>query len=44
MLPHIGSATFDTRTKMSRIAAQNLINVLEGSGAVRSVDTGDKSI
>jgi glyoxylate reductase len=44
MLPHIGSATFDTRTKMSRIAAQNLINVLEGSGAVRSVDTGDRSI
>jgi glyoxylate reductase len=41
VLPHIGSATFDTRTKMSRIAAQNLINVLEGSGPVRSVNTGE---
>jgi glyoxylate reductase len=30
LLPHIGSATFDTRRNMSRVAAQNLINVLEG--------------
>ena len=30
LLPHIGSATFDTRRRMSRIAAQNLINVLGG--------------
>ena len=43
VLPHIGSASFDTRTKMSRIAAQNLINVLEGYGPVRSVNAGDTS-
>jgi glyoxylate reductase len=30
LLPHIGSATFNTRRNMSRVAAQNLINVLEG--------------
>jgi glyoxylate reductase len=41
VLPHIGSATVDTRTKMSRIAAQNLINVLDGSGPVCSVNTND---
>jgi glyoxylate reductase len=39
LLPHIGSATFDTRTKMSRVAAQNLINVLEGSEPIFSVNT-----
>ena len=39
LLPHIGSATYDTRTKMSRIAAQNLINVLEGSETIYSVNT-----
>ena len=39
LLPHIGSATYDTRTKMSRIAAQNLINVLEGSEPIYSVNT-----
>lgn len=39
LLPHIGSATYDTRTKMSRVAAQNLINVLEGSEPIYSVNT-----
>jgi phosphoglycerate dehydrogenase-like enzyme len=43
VLPHIGSATINTRTKMSRIAAQNLIYVLEGSGPVCSINTEDGS-
>jgi glyoxylate reductase len=51
LLPHIGSATFDTRREMSRIAAQNLINVLEGVAPIypvnrrvsyRNLRTGDK--
>lgn len=28
LLPHIGSATFSTRTKMAEIAAKNILNVL----------------
>lgn len=31
-LPHVGSATAETRTKMANLAYQNLINVLEGVG------------
>jgi glyoxylate reductase len=30
LLPHLGSATFETRSRMSRIAAENLVAVLEG--------------
>jgi glyoxylate reductase len=30
LLPHLGSATFQTRANMSRIAAENVIAVLEG--------------
>ncbi len=30
LLPHIGSASIETRNKMSKIAAENIINVLEG--------------
>ncbi len=30
LLPHLGSATFQTRSNMSRIAAENVIAVLEG--------------
>ena len=30
LLPHIGSATFVTRTKMAEISANNLLNVLNG--------------
>jgi glyoxylate reductase len=30
LLPHLGSATFQTRARMSRIAAENVIAVLEG--------------
>lgn len=28
LLPHLGSATFSTRTKMAKVAAENLLNVL----------------
>ncbi|MFT4203563.1 MAG: D-glycerate dehydrogenase [Chitinophagaceae bacterium] len=30
VLPHIGSATFETRSEMSRIAAENIVAVLKG--------------
>ena len=30
LLPHIGSATYQVRSRMSQIAAQNIIAVLEG--------------
>jgi len=29
-LPHIGSATFQTRSKMAQVAAKNLLDVLAG--------------
>ena len=34
LLPHIGSATRETRGKMSELAAQNLLNVLMGKAPV----------
>ncbi len=33
LLPHIGSASIDTRNKMSEIAASNIIHVLNGCQA-----------
>ena len=30
ILPHIGSATFQIRSKMARVAAENLLNILNG--------------
>ncbi len=30
LLPHIGSATIETRDKMAELAAQNIVNVLSG--------------
>jgi glyoxylate reductase len=30
ILPHIGSATYQTRSKMARVAAENLLNILNG--------------
>ena len=30
ILPHIGSATYQTRSKMARAAAENLLNILNG--------------
>jgi glyoxylate reductase len=29
LLPHIGSATYETRSKMAEVAARNLLNVLD---------------
>ena len=31
LVPHIGSASVDTRIRMSELAATNIINVLEGN-------------
>ena len=39
IIPHIASATFHTRTRMSEIAAQNIINGLEGKMPVSLVNT-----
>lgn len=39
IIPHIASATFQTRTRMSEIAAQNIINVFEGKMPVSLVNT-----
>jgi glyoxylate reductase len=34
LLPHLGSATFSTRTKMAEVAAKNLLNVLNGKNPI----------
>jgi glyoxylate reductase len=34
LLPHIGSATLSTRTKMAEVAAKNLLNVLNGKNPI----------
>jgi glyoxylate reductase len=39
LLPHIGSATMATRSKMAEIAAENVISVLQGKGALNPVTT-----
>lgn len=38
LLPHIGSATFETRNKMAELAAKNVINVLKGKKAITAVN------
>jgi len=38
LLPHIGSATNETRTKMALMAAENVINVLNGKKAITHVN------
>lgn len=38
LLPHIGSATIETRTKMGEIAAKNIINVLSGKNPISAVN------
>lgn len=38
LLPHLGSGTDETRDKMARIAARNIIGVLEGQGEVFRVN------
>ncbi len=37
LLPHLGSATFDTRDRMALLAAENVINVLTGKAPVTPV-------
>ena len=39
IIPHVASATFHTRTRMSEIAAQNIINGFEGKMPVSLVNT-----
>ena len=34
LLPHIGSATFSTRTKIAEVGAKNLLNVLNGTSPI----------
>jgi lactate dehydrogenase-like 2-hydroxyacid dehydrogenase len=34
LLPHIGSATFRTRSKMAEVSANNIVNSLFGKGTV----------
>ena len=38
LLPHLGSATHETRAKMSSLAAENLLNVLAGKKPVHGVN------
>lgn len=40
LLPHIGSATQETRARMSMLAAENIIAVLEGKKALTPVNVG----
>lgn len=37
LLPHIGSATYEARTKMALLAAKNVISVLKGKKAITPV-------
>lgn len=37
LLPHIASASFDTRSKMSEMAAQNIVAVLGGQAPINSI-------
>jgi lactate dehydrogenase-like 2-hydroxyacid dehydrogenase len=41
--PHIGSATFQTRSKMSQVAVQNLLNVFDGKPPVFLVNNEIKN-
>lgn len=38
LLPHIGSATLETRDEMAKLAAKNIINVLSGKKALTPVN------
>lgn len=37
LLPHIGSATFQTRSKMAEVSANNIVNSLIGKGTVYEI-------
>ena len=43
LLPHIGSATVETRSKMAEMAARNIIEVLQGRPAINPVNTVGES-
>lgn len=38
LLPHLGSATLETRDEMAKLAAKNIINVLSGKKAITPVN------
>jgi glyoxylate reductase len=38
LLPHLGSATIETRTKMARLCAENVIRVLDGKSPKTKVN------
>ena len=38
LLPHIGSATFMTRSKMAEVAANNIVNFFNGRGVVHKIN------
>lgn len=40
LLPHIGSATHETRTQMAELAAKNIVNVLTGKNPMTPVTKG----
>lgn len=40
LVPHIGSATLETRTGMAVLAAENIVGVLKGNGPKTPVDLG----
>jgi len=44
ILPHIGSATIQTRSKMSEVAALNIHNILEGKSPLFIVNKNSKDV
>ncbi|MGN6614565.1 MAG: 2-hydroxyacid dehydrogenase [Candidatus Nitrosocosmicus sp.] len=40
LLPHLGSPTFTTRTKMAKVAAENLLNVLNEKSPIYGANLG----
>jgi glyoxylate reductase len=42
VLPHMGSATYQTRSKMSEVAVQNLLNILKGKDPLFIVNSDVK--
>lgn len=40
LLPHLGSGTFSTRTKMAKVAAENLLNVLNKKSPIYGANLG----
>jgi glyoxylate reductase len=44
VLPHLGSATLSTRTKMAEVAAKNLLNVLNGKSPIYAANLESSGI